>query len=332
MTIDTSPSAAPTDTDRTPTRRPGRLVLRRRLLLWSSPVLVLLVLLAVKLASVGVLGDRLPAQFHARDRAGMESTLHWIDLGKFGRGYREQLAAGDMLRLGGDDRAALEQFAAAHAAKPSACPPRANFALTSELLSDRELKQGNFFQARTLLEPAVQAAVGDKGCFTTSPSPTPEVRAFVAQTPDRLSTKLAALTAGAVTETPDGFDYIRTPGGGIDFREGEPAPCPFDDEDDARLRECIKARDEERAQRVADAQGEPAPDQPPSEPDQPPAPGQTPPSQPPSESDPAIEFPGDPAPVTPDPQGKPTVPFCTPNGTPLGDLGAALCTTSGPLP
>ena len=105
-------------------QRPGRLALRRRLIDRSIPVLVLLGVFAVKLASVGILGNRLPGQFADRDQAGMESTVGWIDVGNFGRGYREQLAVGDMIMLGGDLPAAHEQFKAAHEKEPAACPPR----------------------------------------------------------------------------------------------------------------------------------------------------------------------------------------------------------------
>jgi hypothetical protein len=316
------------------TNGPGRLRLRRRLLLWSIPAAVLLLVFAVKLASVGILGNRLPGQFAARDQAGMDSTLGWIDVGNIGRGFRELLAAGDSMVLRGDLSTAREQFKAAHDKEPAACPPRANFSLTSEALSDRELKQGSFFKARTLLEPAVQTANEDKPCFATSGSPSPDIRAFVGQTPERLSNKLAALKAGALTETPDGFDYIRTPGGGIDFKEGSAnPPCPFGD-DEARLRSCIKQRDAERAQKVREAeQQKPAdPNQPPPPPDAPPPP--PPPNAPPApaptpapESAETPEYPGRLEEVR---EGEPA--FCTPDGKPLGDLSAALCSTSGPLP
>lgn len=321
---------APPDAPATP--RPRRLKLRRRLLLRSTPVLLLLLVFAVKLASVGILGNRLPAQFAARDQAGMNSTLEWIDVGNIGRGYREQLAAGDMLILGGDVPAANEQFKAAHEKDQAACPPRGNFALTSETLSDRELRQGNFFKARTLLEPAVQAANDDKPCFATFSSPNPDIRGFVADTPERLSNKLAALKGGFLTETPDGFDYLRTPGGGIDVDDASGAPpCPFEGNDDARLRDCIKQRDAERAQKVQEAQQQKPPD-----PDQPPPPN-VPPPPPPQNAPPAPAPvpPADTPPEFPDrleevQEGEPA--FCTPDGKPLRDLGAALCTTSGPLP
>ncbi len=314
-------------------RRPGRLALRRRLLIWSIPVLLLLLVFAVKLASVGILGNRLPGQFAARDQAGMKSTVEWIDVGNIGRGYREQLAFGDMIMLGGDVPAANEQFKAAHEKEPAACPPRGNFALTSEVLSDRELQAGNFFKARTILEPAAQAANDDTSCFATSPSTNPDIRAFVRETPERLSNKMAALKAGALTETPDGFDYIRTPGGGIDFKEGSAqAPCPVENDDDARQRECIEQRDAERAQKVREAEEQqkdadqpPPPDAPPPPP--PPPPGENAPPPPAPQAADAPEYPDRLEKVQP---GEPA--FCTPDGKPLQDLWAALCTTAGPLP
>ena len=80
--------------------------------------------------------------------------------------------------------------------------PRGNFALTSETVSDNELRQGNFANARTLLESAIQAANDDKPCFATSTSSSPEIRTFISQTPERLSSKLEALKAGAITVGP----------------------------------------------------------------------------------------------------------------------------------
>ena len=157
-----------------------------------------------------------------------------------------------MIMLGGDVLAANEQFKAAHEKEPAACPPRGNFA-TDLGGAQRigELKAGNFFKARTILEPAVQAANDDTSCFATSPSTNPDIRAFVRETPERLSNKMAALKARRTHRTPDGFDYIRTPGGGIDFKEGSAeAPCPVENDDDARQRECIEQRDAERAQKI----------------------------------------------------------------------------------
>lgn len=320
---------------------PGRLVLRRRLLLWSTPVLVLMLLFAAKLASVGVLGNRLPEQFADRDRAGMESTLSKLGIGSIGPGYRELLALGDATMLGGQLQTAHDHFRAAHGKEPGACPPRGNFAITSEVISDSYVKEGKFFQARTLLEEAVAAAEGDTGCFATFSSPNVEVQAHVADTPERLSDKLTALKGGFLTETADGFDYLRTPGGGIDFGDpGADPPCPLDSDDDAALADCVRDQDAERAAKVAEAERAAAAerDAAPPPPTAPPAPGAAPPPPPPAPGQPVIapepapgeqtvEFPGELEEVQ---KGEPW--FCTPDGQPLGDLSAEMCKTAGPLP
>lgn len=305
-------------------RPPGRLRLRRRLLLLSVPVLVLLLLVSIKLGSVGVLGNKLPAQFAAHDQAGMASTLDWIDVGSVGRGFKERLAAGDMAMLARDLPAALTEFKAAHEDEPSACPPRGNFALTSETLSDSELRQGNFVRTRELLEPAVRAAVDDRACFATTTTSFPIVRDFIIQTPDRLSAKLAALEAGYLTETPEGYDYLRSPAGTI-----LPPPagisentCPLIG-DNATMRDCIAARDAERAAKVAAAQ-QPGQSQQPVPVQQEPTRGGTGQTEPGTGDGDGPQFPG---PVEDRDGG-----FCASDGTPLGDLAAALCTTSGPLP
>ncbi|OMB79467.1 tetratricopeptide repeat protein [Mycolicibacterium conceptionense] len=321
--------------------RLSRLQLRRKLLLWSIPVLVLLLLLAVKIASVGILGNRLPGQFAARDDAAMQNTLEWIDVGNIGRGFREELTQGDLLMLRGDVPGAFEQFKAAHEKEPSACPPRGNFALIAEKLSDSELKQGHFTKAREFLTPAVEAADGDTGCFTTFPSASPDVRAFVGETPERLANKLAALKNGALTKTPDGYDYKRAPGGGIDFTESKTGPCPYPD-DEARMKECIEMKDREVAQkteaaRQAQQQQEQA-QQSPADPNQPPAPNAPPPPPPPTPvqvpgpgqgpgTDAPLEYPDH---VELRPADGPG--FCDPDGTPLGHLTTALCSTAGPQP
>jgi hypothetical protein len=326
---DVSETVSPTTTP--VNRRPGRLTLRRRLLLWSVPVLVLLAVLAVKLISVGILGDKLPSQFSAHDPAAMNSTLGWLDVANIGgRGYKEQLAAGDMLMLDGKATEALDQFKQAldqAGAGARACPSRANYALTAETLSDGALKVGHFFKARTLLEPAVTAADADKPCFATSTSPSPDIRTFISQTPDRLKAKLAALKAGRLTKTPDGYDYIRAPGGSIELKEfATDAPCPYAD-NEVRMRECIQIQDAAREARTRDAQQSHSEPQPPAAPEPPPPPGAAPMPAPaaPGAGQPnqQIEFPG---PPKPDPSHS----FCTPNGDPLHDLGAAMCSTSGP--
>ncbi|BBY27544.1 hypothetical protein [Mycolicibacterium sediminis] len=325
-----------TEDEAPPVVRPGRLRLRRRLLLWSIPGLLLLSLLAFKLASVGILGNRLPAQFAAQDQAAMASTLGWIGMGNIGRGFRERLAAGDLAMLERDLPTALEEFTAAHRAEPDSCPPRANFAITSETVSDSELRQGNFIRALALLEPASTAALDDRECFSTTPASSPVVRDFVIQTPDRLNAKLASLKAGYITQTPEGFDYIKAPGGTI-LPPPPPQtvtikPCPYE-EDDSAMRDCITVRDKERAAKVAQGSGQSTPQQP-QQPQQSQGGGQGPsqggsgsvPGEQGGETDDGPQFPG---PVEADPNAPS---FCTTDGTPLGDLAAALCSTSGPLP
>lgn len=322
------------DLARDTARRPQRLILRRRLLLWSAPAVALLLLLAVKMASVGILGNALPGQYAAHDADAMDATLRQIDIGGVGSGYRELFAAGDRDILNGDAVAALANFQAAHNKSPSACPPRVNLALTAELLSGRELARGNFFKARTLLEPVVTVANEDTACFENSQPADADAKTFVAQTPQRLTKKLRAIKGGAITLTPDGYDYLRAPGGDlVDIGPAQAVPCPLAGEDDARLRDCVKQRDDERKQKQAQLQREqdqpPQPGQPPEPPPDDPAPV---PEQPPPPADPEIKFPAPLQPIVDDPNGVPMVPFCDGNGTPLGDLGAVLCTTSGPLP
>lgn len=330
MTTDTLDRSA--ESDSAP-RRPTRLVLRRRLLLWSAPVLVVLLVLAVKLASVGILGNQLPGEFAARDEAAMRDTLEWIDVGNLGRGSHELLAAGDASMLAKDAPTALREFRSAYEKNPEACPPRGNYALTAELLSDRELKAGNFINARTLLETVVPVADGDTGCFATTAATDPAIKTFVTQTPERLHQKLVALKAGAITGTSDGYDYLRAPGGDIlDLQAGRPEPCPFDGTDEAALRACVEANDDQRELQTQQAQQQEA-----AQDQQSGAPAVAPPPQnPPSlqaPADPEVEFPSGLEAVVPDPDGDlTTVPFCDGNGTPLGELGALLCTTSGPLP
>ncbi|MGE2737941.1 hypothetical protein [Mycolicibacterium vaccae] len=316
-----------------PSVPPGRLRLRRRLLLWSIPALVLMLVLAVKLVSVWVLGNRLPGQFAERDQAAMTSTLGWLDAGWFGGGFRAVLAEGDRLMLDGEVAAGHERFRSAYLASPDACTPRVNFALTAEILSQDQVSAGRFFQARELLEPAAQAAEAQPSCFAQSSSSVPEIRLFVEQTPERLGNKLTALKEGLLTETADGYDYFRTPGGGIDFSGSSVSTsCPFAD-DELRLKECIERRDAEREQKIRDAQGKedaenPAP---PPPPDQPSPPDQVPPPPPPAQRAPdpaAPQFPGNGS--SNDDTAAPG--FCTPDGTPLGDLGALMCTTAGPPP
>ena len=332
QTLPGASTATDTPTAKPAEKRPGRLILRRRLLLWSVPALLLLAVLAIKLASVGILGDKLALQFAAHDPAAMNSTLGWLDVGSFGRGYKEQFAAGDMLVLTGDKTGARDQFKQAldkAGSGPGACPPRANFALTSEILSDAEVKAGHFFKARKLLEPAVPAAEADKPCFSTSKSPSPDIRTFISQTPDRLKAKLAALKGGRITQTPDGYDYIRAPGGLIEWKEfATDAPCPFAN-DDVRMRECIQQQDAGRAQRTDAAKKahESAQPQPPAAPAPPASAPAPPPGSPGAQAQPqqSLEYPGP-------PKLAPHDAFCTPNGDPLHDLGAVLCETAGPSP
>lgn len=149
------------------TQRSPRRALRRRLLLWSAPVLVLLVLFAGKaLSAVAVNAAGRDAYAAGDPAAAVEQfdRLHTLNLfqrwvAPFDSGTA-RLAAGDLQPARADLMLALER-----APRAEQCTVAVNLALTLEALGDKAAESGQADQAREFWTQAVDALT-ERGCDT----------------------------------------------------------------------------------------------------------------------------------------------------------------------
>ncbi|CRZ17349.1 hypothetical protein [Mycolicibacterium neworleansense] len=164
---------------------------RRRLLVYSAPVALVLVIAIVKLLSVVVIGNSVGASFTERDTEAMADqvsrlqTLNIVEPGK------ADFAAGALAVL--EDRLtdAERHFAAAVARLDSdeSCSARVNLELVRETLGDRAIAAGDSRLALThylAARDVVERAPG--GCFAGNDAPA------------RLNRKIGA--AGAIVPPP----------------------------------------------------------------------------------------------------------------------------------
>ncbi|CAM3306440.1 hypothetical protein PSET11_03224 [Arthrobacter ulcerisalmonis] len=112
---------------------------RRRLLLASAIPVLLALLLAVKLLSVGFLAGAAGTAFERGDAAGVRQAADGLLLGNILEPFKADFAAGDALALAGDFAGARERFQRALDQKPGTdeCTVRVNLVLATERLAEQ---------------------------------------------------------------------------------------------------------------------------------------------------------------------------------------------------
>jgi len=136
---------------------------RRRRLLWWSAVPVLLVLcLAAKLLSLGILGGRAASGFAAGDAAGVQAAAGGLSVANVVEPHKAAFAAGDGAVMSGDDAAARALFEQALGTVPAGsgdeCLIRVNLVLVIERLGDQRLQAGDPASAVALYREALASA------------------------------------------------------------------------------------------------------------------------------------------------------------------------------
>jgi hypothetical protein len=154
-------------------RRPSRLSLRRRLVVFSAPVMLVVLLAAVKMISVVVAGNSAVTNFSDRDaEAGTLAVLQG--------------------RL--DDADGHFSEALSRTNSEESCPVLVNLELVRERRGDIDGWEGRPDQARERYRDAF-AIVTDApdGCFENNDDPDPERRAVRSDSAARLAAKLAGV-------------------------------------------------------------------------------------------------------------------------------------------
>ena len=167
---------------------------RRRLLAYSAPVAVMLIVAIVKLVSVGLAGDSAATHFAARDAAALRDDVAVLNRWNVIEPSKAHFAAGALAVLDGRLEDADAQFSAALAgtAPAQSCPARINLALVREAQGDKafaaldgqvtlEVAVERYRSALTVLDAAppgcapesVRSRLADELAAAQAPPPAP---------------------------------------------------------------------------------------------------------------------------------------------------------------
>lgn len=153
-----------------PDVRDARLALRRRLVVWSLPAVVVLLLVAVKLLTMVSLGNEARAAYDEGALTRVEQAASRLGILNLIERHKAPFARGDALVLAGDLDGARGAFEEALGVAPQggveACQIRVNLVLTLERLGDAALASAGLDAAKPYYD-RVQVVVGDapRGCF-----------------------------------------------------------------------------------------------------------------------------------------------------------------------
>jgi hypothetical protein len=180
------------------TLRPQRLQLRRRLLIYSAPITVFALLVAVKLISVVVAGNSAVSAFASGDGNAVRADAAVLGVANVVEPAKAPFAAGTAAVLDGRLDDADNHFTAALARTDAArsCPVRVNLELVRETQGDRAAAAGDRARADERYASAL-AVVGEapQNCFSGNSDPDAQRRAIRAEAANRLAAKMTALPA-----------------------------------------------------------------------------------------------------------------------------------------
>jgi hypothetical protein len=180
------------------TLRPQRLRLRRRLLIYSAPITVFALLVAVKLISVVVAGNSAVSAFASGDGTAGRADAAVLGVANVVEPAKAPFAAGAAAVLDGRLDDADSDFTAALARTDAArsCLVRVNLELVRETQGDRAAAAGDRARADKRYASAL-AVVNDapQNCFSGNSDPDPQRQAIRAEAANRLAAKRTALTA-----------------------------------------------------------------------------------------------------------------------------------------
>ncbi|RAV17929.1 hypothetical protein DQP55_00045 [Mycolicibacterium sp. GF69] len=178
--------------------RPARLRLRRRLLVFSAPVAVVALVLAVKLISVVVAGDSAVSHFAQRDADALRGDVSVMSTLNIVEPAKAPFAAGTLAVL--DDRLADADAhfvdALGRTPREQSCPVLVNLELVRERQGDVDAWENRPDAARDrYLSALALVETAPESCFADNADPDPDRRAVRRDAAPRLKAKLAGLTA-----------------------------------------------------------------------------------------------------------------------------------------
>ncbi|WP_029117179.1 hypothetical protein [Mycobacterium sp. URHB0044] len=169
--------------------------LRRRLLVFSAPIAVVMVVAILKLSSVVIAGGLAASNFAERDTGALRGNVAMLNVLNVVEPAKVSFAAGGLAVLDNRLDDADREFSAALArsAPAESCPARVNLELVRETLGDRaaSVLDGEQAVARYLSALAV-VEEAPAGCFTGNTDSDEERRAVREEAAGRLHAKIDA--------------------------------------------------------------------------------------------------------------------------------------------
>jgi hypothetical protein len=177
-------------------RGPSRLRLRRRLVLFSAPVVAVALLAAVKLISVVILGNAAASDFGRHDTGALRDDIATLSVLNVIAPDKLAFAQGGLAALEGDLGAADSRFSdvLSRTDASRSCPVRVNVELVRETQGDRAARDGRRDQAEQHYASAL-AVIKDapQVCFQGNSDPNSDRRAIRNDAAPRLADKINAL-------------------------------------------------------------------------------------------------------------------------------------------
>lgn len=177
------------------TRTPVRCRLRRRLLLYSAPLAVVALLVAVKAISLVVAGDSAASAFAREDADAVRADAAVLGVANVVEPAKASFAAGAAAVLDGRLDDADIHFSATLARTDAAgsCSVRVNLELVRETQGDRAAAAGDRARAHERYADALAVVdAAPRDCFSGNNDSDPQRRTIRQDTARRLATKLNA--------------------------------------------------------------------------------------------------------------------------------------------
>jgi len=177
---------------------PSRLRLRRKLMLFSAPAVIVALLAAFKMISVVIVGDAAVADFARRDTGALRGDISTLHVFNVIDSDNVRFAQGDLAAFEGNLGQADARFSdvLSHTDASQSCPVRINLELVRETQGDLAARDGTLDHAEQRYTAAL-AVINDaaRGCFEGNNDPDQHRRAIRNDAAARLADKIRALHA-----------------------------------------------------------------------------------------------------------------------------------------
>lgn len=190
------------------------------MLLWSAVPVLLVLFVAAKLLSLGILADRAASGFASGNAAAVDAAAGGLGFANVVEPHKAPFAAGDAAALAGDYVSARVLFEQSLGLVPPGskdeCPVRTNLVLVIERLGDQRAQAGDPASAVSLFKEALAAAAqASQGCLAAESA----TGGRLAEARERLEGKINAADQAAGKAPAPGEEPSPNPS--ADARQGQ---------------------------------------------------------------------------------------------------------------